>query len=127
MAKGIVFPFQTNIRGGILVAEGPEILRQNILLGVKPAGSLNPWGQRDAPREDLVFDIADAAVGGELAAYVYDLFEDLQRLDMAKLPKDSNAVRTELSNIKNGDLEVVITYIDLEDNSSRQVRFRGVR
>ncbi len=127
MAKGLTLPFQTTPRGGLQLTEGPELLRQNILLGVKPASSRHPWNQKLAPRENIIFDIADSAVGGELAAHVYDLFEDLRRLQMATISKKSNAIRVSLGSANQGDVDVVITYVDLEDNKSREVRFKGVR
>lgn len=127
MAKGLTLPFQVNARGGLQTSEGPELLRQNILLGVKPASSRNPWNASLAPREDLIFDIADSAVAGELTAHVYDLFEDLQRLNMAMLSRRSDAFKVERIKPNTGDVEIVITYIDLEDNKSREVRFKGVK
>lgn len=127
MAKGLTLPFQVTPKGGLQTTEGPELLRQNILLGVKPASSSNPWNYRLAPREDIIFDIADSAVAGELSAHVYDLFEDLERLKMATLSKRSDAMKVQPIQSNTGDVEIVITYIDLEDNRSRDIRFRGVK
>jgi hypothetical protein len=127
MAKGLLMPFQTTPRGGLQLVEGPELLRQNILLGVRPASSRNPWNYNLAPRETLIFDIADSIVGGELTAHIYDLFDDLKKLNMAMLPRRSDAVRVGIGIPNSGDYEVTITYVDLEDNKSREVRFKGVK
>jgi hypothetical protein len=125
MAKGLTLPFHVNPRGGIHMTEGPELLRQNILLGVQPATSRHPWNQNLAPREDLIFDIADSAVAGELSAHIYDLFEELKRLNMATLPKTADAMKVRIGQFNSGDVDIIITYIDLEDNKSREVRFKG--
>lgn len=127
MAKGLLLPFQTNTRGGLQTTESSELLRQNILLGVKPASSRNPWNHSLAPREDLIFDLADSAISGELSARIYDLFEDLERLNMATISKRGSAVKIHKDQYNSGDVSVTITYIDLEDNKSREVRFRGGR
>jgi hypothetical protein len=127
MAKGILLPFRTTISGGIQVAEGPEILKQNITLGVIPSSNQHPWNQKLAPREDLIFDIADSAIQGELAAHIYDLFEDLQKLNLATISKTSGGVRVSLDRSNSGDVNVIITYTDLEDNKSREIMIKGVK
>lgn len=125
MAKGIMFPFKTNPRGGLKTVEGPELLRQNIVLGVTPASSQHPWNQRLTPREDIIFDIADSALSGELSAHIYDLFEDLQKLQMAMLPRNSKALKVQRGAANSGDMLVSITYVDLEDNKSREIQIKG--
>lgn len=127
MAKGLTLPFQTNTRGGLQITEGPDLLKQNILLGLKPSSNQHPWNQRLAPREDLIYDIADSAVGGEFSAHVYDLFDDLRKLQMATISRGPNAIRVSLANSARGDVDVTITYVDLEDNKSREIQFNGVK
>lgn len=128
MPKGLKLPVAVGIRGGARTIEGFEARRQNIILGVQPASSQHPWHQKLTPPEETIFDIADEAVGGQLEAHIYQFFAEQERLGLTRLPRDSSGLRVKLDKTEQGDVDVVINYIDLEDNESREVRFgRGRR
>lgn len=123
MSTGTKLPLTITPLGGIQKIEGPEMLQQNIRLGVTPASSRHPWNQHLAPKEDLIFDINDSLVGGQLVAHIYSFFDELERLGQATLSRKRDAVKLDLSDRGSGDMKVAITYTDLEDNISREVLF----
>lgn len=121
-------PVKVGPRGGIETAEGPEMLQQNIMLGVRPASSMNPWNQHLTPREETIFDINDVQSGTMFEAHVYDLFDDLERLGLATIRRGrGNGIKLDTSNVERekGNLTTVIQYTDLEEMESREVRFGG--
>lgn len=121
MPKGLKLPLQVGTRGGVLTAEGSDIRRQNVLLAVRPAGSLHPWHQSLTPPEDTIFDLADEMTGGQLVAHIYSFFDEQKRLGLSMLPRDGSGVSLNLDDSDNGEVELTINYIDLEDNKSREV------
>lgn len=125
MSKGLTLPFQPNVKGDLLVTEGPDLLRQNIMTALLPASSAHPWNQTLTPREDIIFDIADAALAGELTAYIYDYFDEMRRLNLAALSRKADSIKVKAISENTGDVEVSITYVDLEDQRSREIKIRG--
>ena len=123
MATGIKQPVEISTTGGMNTIEGSDLLRQNISFAVRPASSQNPWSQKITPREDVIFDIADNLTNGSYVSHVYQIFEELQRLGVAKLPS-SGAIRNVKN--KNGETSVSIRYIDLEDSQERSLMIRGI-
>jgi hypothetical protein len=123
MAKGIRLPVATNPRGGAEISEGSELLRQLIMLGVKPASNLHPWNQELTPRADIIFDINDGVLGSEFEGAIYDLFDDLERLGLAAISKGRGGIFVETQNRDKGELEVIVRYTDLEEMKSREIRF----
>jgi hypothetical protein len=123
MPKGIKQPVKISTTGGLNTIEGSEILRQNIIQACRPASSENPWSQNITPQEDMIFDIADELGNGKYISHVYQVFEEYERLGMAKLPS-SNALR--IVRNKDGETEVHLRYIDLEDSQERLLLLRGV-
>lgn len=128
MAKGIRLPVRVGPRGGMEVMEGPEIIRQNIMLGVRPASSLNPWNQQLTPREETIFDINDNVSGTMFESHVYDLFDDLERVGLATIRRGrGNGILIDATDREReqGNLTAVIRYTDLEEMKSREIRFGG--
>jgi hypothetical protein len=122
MAKGMRLPVSVSTRGGATTLEGSDLLRQNILLGIKPASSLNPWNQRLTPREDTIFDLADEMTGGMLISHIQSFFEELEALGMAALHKGRRGLILDVSDRERGNVELIVNYIDLEENKSREIR-----
>ncbi len=128
MAKGIKLPVRVGPRGGMETMEGPEIIRQNIMLGVRPASSLNPWNQQLTPREETIFDINDNVSGTMFESHVYDLFDDLERVGLATIRRGrGNGILIDATDRERekGNLTAVIRYTDLEEMKSREIRFGG--
>jgi hypothetical protein len=123
MPKGLRLPVAVNPRGGAQTVEDFQARRQNVILGVKPASSLHPWNQQLTPPEELIFNIADEMSGGQLVAHIYSFFEEQEKLGLTRLSKGSDGLKLDLSRSQHGEMELVINYTDLEDNSSREVRF----
>ncbi len=123
MATGIKQPVEISTTGGLNTTEGSDMLKQNIILACRPASSQNPWSQKITPKEDMIFDIADTLSNGNYISHIYQVFEEYQRLGIAKLPS-SNGVR--IIRNKDGETEVAIRYIDLEDSKEREMILRGV-
>lgn len=122
MAKGMLFPVQVNPLGGAKLVENSELVRQMIILALLPASSLHPWNQNLAPEENFIFDINDRRTGGLFAAHVYNVFDVLQKRNIAALPKDGSGLSIKPSSDE-GEMEVVINYVDLELKKSREIRF----
>lgn len=122
MATGIAFPAKVNPRGGAVTKEGKDLVRQNIILALLPANTMNPWDQNIALKENLIFDIKDDITGGLVFAHIHRVFDEMKRQNIAMLPMDGRGIRIE-DNGKEGELEIVIEYIDIEDNQSREIRF----
>lgn len=128
MAKGIKLPVRVGPSGGVETIEGSNMIRQNIELGVRPASNMNPWNQKLTPRENIVFDINDDIVGGEFESHVYDLFEDLERLNQATIQRGRGTgifLDTSDATREKGNLDIGISYTDLEEMESREIRFPG--
>jgi len=125
MSKGLTLPFQTNVKGDLLLTEGPDLLRQNIMTALIPASSAHPWNQKLTPREDIIFDIADSKITGEMIAHIYDYFDELRKLNLAMLSHKSDAIKVTALVENSGDVELSITYVDLEDQRSREIRIKG--
>lgn len=119
--KGLRAPIQVSPRGGAVTGEGPAQLTQNIMFGLLPASSLNPWNQQLTPPEDIIFDIADDRSGNLLISHVYSLFRELEQANLAMLAQGPDAVRLNLARSGQGQVEVAIRYVDLEDNASREI------
>ena len=127
MPKGLRLPLETGVRGGVRTIEGYEARRQNVILGITPASSLNPWHQKLTPSEETIFNIADEMTGGRLIAHIYDFFAEQERLGYTMLPRDGRSLRLGLENTDKGDVEMIIDYVDLEDNETREVRLSNGR
>lgn len=127
MPKGLRLPLETGIRGGVRTHEGFAARRQNIILGITPASSLNPWHQKLTPSEETIFDVADEMTGGRLIAHIYNFFDEQERLGLTMLPRDGESLKLGLNNTDKGDVEIIINYVDLEDNETREVRLGNGR
>jgi len=127
MPKGLRLPLETGVRGGARTIEGFGARRQNVILGVTPASSLNPWHQRLTPSEETIFNIADEMTGGQLIAYIYNFFDEQERLGYTMLPRNGKSIKLGLDNMDKGDVEMIINYVDLEDNETREVRLTNGR
>ena len=128
MPKGISLPVKVGTRGGAMTLEGFHIRRQNVILGVTPASNQHPWHQRLTPPEETIFDLADEMTGGQLLAHIYDFFDEQERLGLTMLPRDSSGLKLDLTDSENGNVNIAINYVDLEDNETREVRIgRGRR
>lgn len=120
---GLKMPIQVGTRGGAATIDGFEARRQNVILGVTPSSSLHPWNQELSPSDDTIFDLADEATGGLLISHIQSFFDEQERRGLTRLPKTSDSLKLDTTNVENGEVEVVINYVDLEDNQSREVRF----
>lgn len=127
MPKGLKLPLETGVRGGARTMEDAAIRRQNVLLGVTPASSLHPWHQKLTPSEETIFNIADEMTGGQLIAHIYQFFDEQERLGLTSLPRDDESLKLSLANVDKGEVEIVINYVDLEDNETREVRIGNGR
>lgn len=121
MAKSIKLPFDVNPSGNAKTAINSDSLYQDILLGILPSSSLHPWNQRLTPPDDIIFNIADDSVGGLFESYVYDYFEQLERLNLASISKGADGITIDGRGIHDGEIRVIVKYTDLEDNSSREI------
>lgn len=121
MTQGIKYPVEVGPRGGIVLLSNADLIRQNILLALLPAESTHPWNQDLTPKRDLIFDIADEVTGGLMAAHIEKVFNDLEQRNIAALSKKDEAIRFEEVG-KEGEVEVVVKYVDLEDMKSREIR-----
>lgn len=122
MPKGLQMPVRLGVRGGALTVEGSEARKQNVILGVTPASSRHPWHQKLTPPEEVIFDFADELTGGLLVSHIYSFFEEQERLGLTTLPKTADALSLDMSKVENGEVEIVVNYVDLEDNKSSVVR-----
>jgi len=122
MPKGMRLPVKIGVRGGALTIEGTEARKQNVILGVTPASSRHPWHQKLTPPEEVIFDFADELTGGLLVAHIYSFFEEQERLGLTTLPKTQDALQLNMANADKGEIEIVVNYVDLEDNKSNAVR-----
>jgi len=128
MPKGLMMPVSVGTRGGARTIDGYRIRRQNVLLGVTPASNQNPWNQKLTPPEETIFDLADEMTGGQLIAHIYRFFDEQERLGYTMLPRDSEGLQLNLKGADQGDVEIAVNYVDLEDNQTREVRIgRGRR
>jgi len=127
MPKGLRLPLETGVRGGARTIEDSAARRQNVLLGITPASSLHPWHQKLTPSEEVIFNIADEMTGGQLVSHIYDFFDEQERLGLTMLPRNENSVKLSLDNVDKGEVEMVINYLDLEDNQNREVRVTNGR
>lgn len=121
MTTGLKLPLRATPRGGAETHDGASLRKQNIVLGILPASSLHPWGQSLTIPEDVIFRISDASVRDLIHGHVQKFFAEQERLKLTKLAKGPNGVK--ITSMKNGEVEIVINYIDLEDNTSRSVSF----
>jgi hypothetical protein len=122
MPKGMHLPLRVGTRGGARTVEGSEARKQNVFLGVMPASSKHPWHQELTPPEETIFDLADELTGGLLISRIYSFFDEQERLGLTSLPKTRDSLVLDQSNASNGEIGIIINYIDLEDNKSRTVR-----
>jgi hypothetical protein len=122
MPRTIKLPVSTGVRGGAVVVEGFDARRQTVILGVTPASSMNPWHQELTPPEDVIFNLSDEVTGGLLISRIYQFFDEQERLGLTKISKTTESVRVSTGS-EDGEVQIVIKYTDLEDNSSREVRF----
>ena len=122
MPKGLSMPLRVGVRGGARTVEGTEARRQNVMLGVTPASNRHPWHQEITPPEEVIFDLADELTGGLLIARIYQFFEEQERLGLTALPRGEDSLVLDTSKAANGIVEVVVNYIDLEDNQAKTVR-----
>lgn len=127
MPKGLRLPLETGVRGGARTIEGYSARRQNVILGVTPASSLHPWHQKLTPSEETIFNIADEMTGGQLIAHIYNFFDEQERLGYTMLPRDGRSLKLGLQDTDKGDVEMIINYVDLEDNETREVRLSNGR
>ena len=127
MPKGLRLPLETGVRGGARTIEGYSARRQNVILSVTPASSLHPWHQKLTPSEETIFNIADEMTGGQLIAHIYNFFDEQERLGYTMLPRDGSSLKLGLQDTDKGDVEMIINYVDLEDNETREVRLSNGR
>lgn len=111
MLKGLAIPISVGPHGGSNTIEGSRVVGQNVILGVKPASSMNPWNRNLAPDENIIFDIQDSKTGSIYSLTVRKFFEEMERHGYAKLLPGSNGISFVPSG---GEMKVYIRYNNLE-------------
>ena len=119
MTTGMHTPTKLTPSGNSYILEGSELLAQHIRYAVRPASSLHPWGQKLTPPDTLIFDINDSSNGQMLEAFIYDLFKEYEKLGIASLRN----LKISTKNAEKGELDCIIVYNDLEDDTDREVKF----
>jgi hypothetical protein len=124
MPKGLRVPIAVGPNGGARVIEGPTVIGQNIILGLIPAGSLNPFQQNIAPEEDLIFEIRDMRTGGLYVSHVREFFAELERQGYARLFPGGRGLSIEPSSkSEGGDMLITVRYVNLETNKNEKLQF----
>lgn len=113
MPKGMKLPVAVTPSGGAQTIEGTIVIDQNIILAVRPAGSLHPWNQKLAPSEEMIFDIKDNKSGGIFTMHVREFFHEMERRGYARLLPGMHGFRISLPE-GNGDMIAYIKYENLE-------------
>lgn len=121
MLKGVKFPVRVTPLGGAETIEGSSVIDQNVLLAVIPSGTLHPWMQNLTPDEEIIFDIKDNRTGGLYSMTVRSYFEEMERKGYAKLLSGNRGIYIrEAAPNEDGDMVVVINYINLESGRKEQ-------
>ena len=118
MPRGMKYPISVSPLGGSNIVEGTNIIDQNIILALTPAGSLNPWNQKLTPDEDIIFDINDNQTGGIYTMHVRDFFQEMELHGYARLfpgnrginiiyASDSIIVNIQYENLETGKEEKI--------------------
>jgi len=113
MTKGMQYPVAVSPYGGARTREGPIVINQNIILALKPAGSLHPWNQDLAPDEDYIFDIKDNKSGGLYTLHVREFFKEMERAGHARLLPGKRGLNMFLPE-DGGDMVVGVQFENLE-------------
>lgn len=122
MPKGMRIPIKVGPHGGADVFEGPDVIAQNIAVGLTPAGSLHPFHQNIAPDEDLIYEIRDEKSGGLFTIHAKQLFEELERIGHARLFPGGRGLTIRPSGPgEEGDMIVEVRYINLEMNTAQKI------
>lgn len=123
MPKGIKYPIKVSPSGGAVTVEGTPVIDQNVLLALRPAGSLHPWNQKLTPDEDLIFDIKDNRSGGLYSMHVREFFQEMERNGYARLLPGRNGLSIVHSR-DGGDMIVRVNYVNLETGDTESYEFQ---
>lgn len=123
MPKGMRVPIKVADNGGSMMLDGPATIGQNVILAVKPAGSLHPWNQHITPEENLVFDLNDERTGGLYTMQVRQFFSEMESRGFARLYPGRKGLRIVPSGRDRGDMIVMINYVNLETGKASQLSF----
>ena len=113
MARGIELPTRAK-NGRLRLLAGDEYIRQLVITAMQPGDSENPF-QDLGIGEDMIFEINDDLLEGEIRARAERVFTILDRDQLARL----ESLRFER---ENGDLTMFVDYVDLETGE----RIQGV-
>lgn len=123
MLKGIRVPVDVTSDGSAVVTEGANVVNQNILLGVTPAGSLHPWNQELTPDEDMIFEIKDINSAGRFAIHVREFFAELEQQGYARLLDGENGIKIRYAE-DGGEMDIIINYFNMELGRIEQTTIR---
>lgn len=112
MTTGISVPVRLDSLGNTVLDTETEQLEKIIRLGSLDCANANPF-QQDLGLPPLVFKVPGTQV---IKSYIQDFFEGLRAEGRAKL------VALTFGNASNGEVDVEIIYIDLENNQKRELR-----
>jgi len=116
--KGMKFPIGVNPSGGALTIEGTATIGQNIILAVRPAGSLHPWNQKLTPEEDLIFDIKDSTTGNVLTMHIREFFRELEHRGHARLLPGRQGLS--IRNKDESNTDIFVRYVNLETGETEE-------
>lgn len=121
MLKDIKIPCDVSSDGAAIYVEGSNVVDQNIIIAVTPAGSLHPWNQNLTPDEDMIFEIKDLKAGGQYSVHVREFFVEMERQGYARLLEGENGIK--ILEAEDGNLVIMIRYINLESGRIENVKF----
>jgi len=114
MPRGMKFPIKVSPSGGAVTVDGTAVVDQNIILAIRPAGSLHPWNQELAPDEALIFDIRDNKTGGLYTMHIREFFQEMERRGYARLRPGKHGIAILEPEDDSGDMVASINYENLE-------------
>lgn len=111
--RGIKVPV-TASRGRLATEEAGDQLSKIILLAMASGDNDNPWAQ-DEGTTDVTFGLPNSGTRALVERSVRRNFERLARDERARLS------RVTITEGADGDLDIAVTYVDLESRTERDV------
>lgn len=115
--KGISIPVRANPDGRIALEEGSDFRRQLLYMALSDLGSDNPFVE-GLGFEDVAFQLNAGAVRALINSRIRSIMGRFERDGVAKL------ISAVFQPAAEGEVDLVLTYLDLEDNERRELRRR---
>lgn len=120
MTVGLKIPVGPDKQGRAKTVDGVEYTKQTIITSLRNCESRNPF-QDLGLGNTMIFDINDETTTTRIVIRIEEIFASLEIQEIAKLGSSSTKQAIEFETIKEGELDVIIRYIDLEVNRPEEI------